>query len=134
MAFKFRTFNHYQFGRDRLKQPIHVTVPASNVATNQADKYDSYGNPIQSEPEELDLCEPILKATTNTVTSPGTDYQSQGGGMVEVTHTQWVSARGDFPHGTKVLVKASGNQYVVDTHTVDEVAGITTYYLKAVSQ
>ncbi|KRN02168.1 hypothetical protein FD13_GL000308 [Levilactobacillus senmaizukei DSM 21775 = NBRC 103853] len=73
-----------------------------------------------------------MKSTTNTQTDPGTSFQNEGGGPVKTAQMEWVSRHDDFPRGTTITVKTSGRAYQVESFTYDELAGLTTYYLKAV--
>lgn len=131
MGFKFQNFNRFQFMFDRLKQPIHVVVPANEQPLTAKD-FDDTGEIIKPNPKEFDLIEPIVKSTTNTQTDPGTSFQGEDGGPVKVAQMEWVSHHDEFPRGTTVTVKSSGHAYQVESFTHDELAGLTTYYLKAV--
>ncbi len=133
MAFQFKNFNNFRWMFDRLKQDIEVTVPVSDHKPTAKD-FDSTGTPKKQFSDVQKLCEPIVKSTTNTWTSPGTEFLAEGGGTVEVAQMQWVSLHPDFPRGTRVHVIASNHDYEVESFTPDEVAGLTTYYLKAVTK
>lgn len=131
MGFKFQNFNSFQFMFDRSKQPIHVTVPVKDHKLTAKD-YDDAGDLIKLTGAEYDLVEPVVKSTTNTQTDPGTSFQIEDGGPVKLAQMEWVSLHSDFTRGTIVTVKESGNSYKVVSYTHDELAGLTTYYLKAV--
>lgn len=131
MGFKFQNFNRFQFMFDREKQSIHVVVPVKEHLLTAKD-FDDAGDIIKPAPKEFDLVEPIVKSTTNTQTDPGTSFQDEAGGPVKVAQMEWVSHHDEFPRGTTVTVKASGHAYQVESFTHDELAGLTTYYLKVV--
>lgn len=130
MTFQFKNFDRFRYMYNQLKQDIVVTIPVKRTGT--ATDYDDTGTLKQAYSDPIEMCEPIVKDTTNTLQTAGDEYESEGGGVVRISQMQWVSLRDDIPRGTKVHVVDSGHDYEVEKHTPDEVAGLTTYYLKAV--
>lgn len=131
MTFKFQNFNRFRYMYDQLKQPIEVSKPVALTGT-VAD-YDNTGGLKKQYSESEKLVEPIVKDTVNSVTNPGDEFISEGGGTVKVELMEWVSVRFDFPRGTKVKLTDSGREYEVENYTPDDIAGLMTYYLRAVN-
>lgn len=114
---------------DKLKQPIMVETPVGTSGT--AKYYDDNGDLKSGYNKPIELVEPIVKWHTSTDSVDGY-FETEGGGAVEISENQWVSRHFEFEKNTRVTVEATGDQYFVLQKGPDEVAGLMTYYLKAV--
>jgi len=123
----FETFNSFKFMFDRLKRPLHVTIPAPGKGVP-----DDVGNIVKPAPTEMDVVEPIVSGPLTSGGSGTTEtiYANGSGGNTQEITTTWASRTKFLPKGTFVYDKQDKITYQVINSVNNKVSELTYYELQ----